>query len=97
MQTITTAGAAAALFSLGIVVLTAGGEVSAHHRAQVAADLSAVAGAVALHHGEDACRAAGEVAVRNGASISSCVVAGRDVTATAAVKGREVTATAGPV
>lgn len=97
MPTIVTAGAAAALFSLGVVLLGAAGQVSAAHEAQVAADLAAVAGAFAVYRGEDGCAVAAAVAGDNGASISDCRVAGADLTVTADVRGREVTSTAGPV
>ncbi|MFC6147204.1 Rv3654c family TadE-like protein [Corynebacterium nasicanis] len=97
MPTIVTAGAAAALFSLGLVVIAAAAQVDAHHRARVAADLAAVAGAFAVYRGEDGCAVAAEVAGRNGASISGCAVRGADLSVAAHVRGREVTATAGPV
>jgi len=97
MPTLVTAGSAAALFSLAVVILTASGQVSAHHRAQVAADLAAIAAATAVYAGADGCAAAEETAGRNGASISECRIAGADVTVTAAIRGKEVTSTAGPV
>lgn len=97
MPTIATAGFAAALIGLGLVVVGAAAQVSAHHQARVAADLAAVAGATAHARGEDACPVAGEVVGRNGASISGCEVAGADVTVTASLRGREVMSTAGPV
>lgn len=62
---------------LVIVTVAAGGVVgvvAAHRRAQSAADLSALAGAVALQDGGDACRRAGSVAARNGATMRACEV-----------------------
>jgi len=97
VPTIVTAGVAAALFSLGVVLLGAAGQVSAHHEAQVAADLAAVAGAFAVYHGEDGCAVAAVVAEDNGASLSGCRGTGADLTVTARIRGREVTSTAGPV
>lgn len=97
MPTLVTAGVAAALLSLAAVVLGAAGQVSAAHEARVAADLAAVAGALAVYRGEDGCAAAERVAQVNGASTSGCAVAGADLTVTAVVRGREVMSTAGPV
>lgn len=50
------------------------GVVAAHRRAQSAADLAALAGAAALQDGGDACRQAGFVATRNGATLRQCEV-----------------------
>ncbi|NLA56784.1 MAG: TadE-like protein [Corynebacterium humireducens] len=97
MPTIVTAGVAAALFSLGVVLLGAAGQVSAQHEAQVAADLAAVAGASAVYRGEDGCTVAVAVAGDNGASLRDCRGAGADLTVTVRIRGREVTSTAGPV
>lgn len=97
MPTIATAGFAAALISLSLVVVGAAAQVSAHHQARVAADLAAVAAAFAHARGEDACTVAGQVAGRNGASMSGCEAAGADVTVTTGIRGREVTSTAGPM
>ncbi|WP_349293718.1 Rv3654c family TadE-like protein [Corynebacterium suedekumii] len=95
--TIATAGFAAALLTLYAAVGAAAALVIAHHEAQVAADLAAVAGAFAVYRGEDACGAADAVAGYNGASIRTCTVSGADVTVSAVVRGREVSSTAGPV
>lgn len=97
MPTIATAGFVAALISLGLVLIGAAAQVSAHQQARVAADLAAVAAAHAHLRGEDACVRAGQVAGHNGASLSACVVTGVDVTVTAYIRGREVSSTAGPV
>lgn len=97
MPTIATAGFAAALFSLSVVVIGAAGQVVAHHRAQVAADLAAVAGAHSLWRGEDACSTARWTAALNGETVGDCTVTGADVTVTVPVRGREVRATAGPL
>ncbi|MDO5668503.1 MAG: flp pilus-assembly TadE/G-like family protein [Corynebacterium sp.] len=97
MPTLVSAGAAAALLSLAVVIVNLSGQVSAHHQAQVAADLAAIAAATAVYHGKDACPAAEETAGRNGASISGCRIVGADATITATIRGQEVTSTAGPV
>jgi len=49
------------------------------HQAAAAADLTALAGAVAASSGADACGAAERVATANGARLASCEVAGRVV------------------
>ncbi|RSZ64428.1 TadE-like protein [Corynebacterium hylobatis] len=97
MPTVATAGFAAALISLGLVVIGAAAQVSAHQQARVAADLAAVAAAHAHARGENTCAVAGQVAGHNGAALSGCVVTGADVTITARIGRREVSSTAGPV
>lgn len=62
--------------TIGIVRGTA---VIGRHRAEVAADLAALAGATALADGLDACAQAASFAVRNGATLTACVVVGQDV------------------
>ena len=49
---------------------------AAHRRAQSAADLAALAGAVARQRGEDACGGAADVARGNGAELTACEVLG---------------------
>lgn len=74
-----------------LVVITAallhiGSAVSARHRAQSAADLSALAAAGSLDGGvEEACTAATELAVRMHSAVESCVVEGWDVVVTVRV------------
>jgi secretion/DNA translocation related TadE-like protein len=53
--------------------------VLAHRRAQVAADLGALAGASALQRGGDACAAAERIVLRQDARLTGCVVEGSDV------------------
>lgn len=71
-----------------VVVITAallhiGSAVSARHRAQSAADLSALAAAAALESGGDrACVAATALAARMRTVVESCVVDGWDVVVT---------------
>lgn len=95
--TVAAAGIIVAVVALLLVVVAIAGRVSARHHAQVAADLSAVAGAYAHFRGEDACARAAEVAGANDAALAHCRVDGRDVVATALVRGRDASARAGPV
>lgn len=60
---------------------------SAHRSAQAAADLAALAGAVAVTDAGDPCAAAGTTAVANGARLTSCTVIGRDVRVEVVVVG----------
>ncbi|MDO5031876.1 Rv3654c family TadE-like protein [Corynebacterium sp.] len=95
--TVVTAGIIAALTGLLIAVAAVGARVVARHEAQVAADLSAVAGAWSITRGNDACAAAEHTAGLNGAELVGCQVSDQDVIATATVRGREAIARAGPV
>jgi secretion/DNA translocation related TadE-like protein len=61
--------------------------VGDHRRAQGAADLAALAGASALADGGDPCAAAERVAAENGASLTGCAPAARDVRVTVVVPG----------
>ncbi|RNI18311.1 Rv3654c family TadE-like protein [Flexivirga caeni] len=61
--------------------------VAASHRARAAADLAALAAARVVVDGSDArhpCAVAAQVAGRNHAVVTSCAVAGEDVTVTVA-------------
>ena len=63
-----------------------GAVVIARHRAQAAADLSALAAADAVAGGPDqACAAAGALVTRMGAELAQCLVEGLDVIVTADV------------
>ena len=78
---------------VGVLVLMAlalafqGGLLVAQRRVQAAADLAALAGAVALQRGHDGCDAASRMAARNGASLDRCRVDDRDVLVTLARAG----------
>src|SRR5690242_19734995 len=81
----------------------AGGLVAARHRAQSAADLGALAGAVRAVEGAGvACPAAERIVRANGARMVACRVEGLDVVVTAQVSGpagwgaAEQSARAGP-
>ena len=65
---------------------TAGGQVLvAQRRAATAADLTALAGAVAVQQGRDPCGAARRLAALDLARVTSCRVAGDEVGVTTAV------------
>ena len=72
---------------LGCVLSVVAAVVVDLRRAQAAADLAALAGAVAAGTGQDACAAAGDVAEANGAALTSCTPAGREVALEVRVTG----------
>jgi len=82
-----------AIACLGLVLLVGAGlgvvaaMVADHRRAQAAADLAALAGAAALHQGDDACRVAQRVASANDADLTTCSIEGADVVVTVTVAG----------
>lgn len=61
--------------------------VVTQREAQSAADLAALAAASAVRDGNDACGAAADVAAANGASLTSCLVEGREVRVVLLVDG----------
>jgi secretion/DNA translocation related TadE-like protein len=83
-------GATVLVLAIGLVtVLVAvasaavGAAIVARHRAQTAADLAALAGALdALDGVEVACARAGEIAASNGGHLTACDVDGLDVVVT---------------
>lgn len=92
---------AAALFIAAFVALTlvgvaAGVNVVKARQAAVAADLSAVAGAVAAQEGDKACEAAERIASANRARVLTCEIDGEDVQVTVERRNKEATARAGP-
>lgn len=95
--TVLSAGIIAAVVALALVVAAVVGRVADSHRAQVAADLAAVAGATALHTGGDACFVAAETAQLNRANIADCRITGNDVTVIATTGRGEAVAKAGPI
>jgi secretion/DNA translocation related TadE-like protein len=78
------------LVFLALVVAGAVALVDAHRRAQAAADLAALAGAGALQAGRDSCVAAADVAGRNHARLTGCVIDGDDVVVEVAVPAPRV-------
>ncbi len=75
------------LLLLGAALGVVAAMVRGHRVAQSAADLAALAAADAVRAGEDPCSRGGDVAVENGARLSSCSVAGREVTVAVTVAG----------
>lgn len=76
----------AVLLLLGSALGVVAAMVRAHRVAQSAADLSALAAAGAVGEG-DPCAAGAAVATANGATLTGCTAAGRDVTVTVTVVG----------
>lgn len=95
--TVAAAGIVAAVVSLFILVAGVGAHVVDSHRAQVAADLAAVAGAQARYRGVDACATARATASANSAHLGECSVADRDVVVRASVRTASAAARAGPL
>ncbi|MDO5030816.1 MAG: flp pilus-assembly TadE/G-like family protein [Corynebacterium sp.] len=92
---------AAALFIAAFVALTmvgvaAGVGVVKARQAAVAADLSAVAGAVAAQEGDHACEAAQKIASANQARVLTCDIDGEDVQVRVERRDKEATSRAGP-
>ena len=69
--------------ALGVVAAM----LRAHRTAQAAADLSALAAAVASGRGDDPCAAAAAIAVANGATLTSCSTQGREALVQVVVDG----------
>ena len=94
--TVTATGIITSVVSLALAVVAFGVHVSDTHRARVAADLAAVAGATAIYHGADACASADRTADLNGARVVSCEVTAGDVVVAATRRRAEAAARAGP-
>ncbi|QBJ97018.1 pilus assembly protein TadE [Rhodococcus sp. ABRD24] len=89
--------ALAVLVAVTTGLLHFGGAVSARHRAQSAADLSALAAASALSSGdESACGAAASIITRMGVELARCTVDGWDVVVEATVATGPVSLGTGP-
>ncbi|BAU94695.1 hypothetical protein N24_0433 [Corynebacterium suranareeae] len=98
--TVASAGCAAIMISLLIVLAWQAGNLVAREQAQVAADVSAVAGAYVLARGElaaAACSVAQETALANDAEVENCTIEGEDLTLTINVRGQQAQAKAGPL
>jgi secretion/DNA translocation related TadE-like protein len=96
-------GVALAVLFLAGAVAMAGGLIVARHRAETAADLGALAGAVHAIEGEaTACDAAERIVIANGGRLTGCHVEGLDVVVSVRVQGpagwgtAEASARAGP-
>jgi len=84
--------------ALGIAAALVGGVLTARHRAQVAADLGALAGArYAVEGAGTACGRAGEIVAANGGRLVGCRLHGLDLVVSVAVGPARGTARAGPV
>ena len=74
--TILAAGTVVLLMAVAGAILVVGGYLVAADHARGAADLVAVSAAAKVVQRGDACRAAGEIAHRNGVSLERCTVRG---------------------
>jgi secretion/DNA translocation related TadE-like protein len=79
---------AALLVLLALAAAVLGRLLVEQRRVAAAADLAALAGAVAVQHHRPGCAEAAEVAARNGATVLSCAVDGDRVRLEAAVSTR---------
>ena len=77
----------AVLLLLGSALGVVAAMVRAHRVAQSAADLAALSAAGVIGRGQDPCAAAGSTATANGARVTACAVAGREVTLRVLVEG----------
>lgn len=72
-------GLAVAMSLLAVALVAVGHVVVERRRAAAGADLAALAGAVELQHGRDACPVAAATARRNGVELTACRVDGDHV------------------
>lgn len=77
----------AVLLVVGAALGVVAAMVHAHRVAQSAADLAALAAADAVGTGRDPCAAGAAIAAANAARLTSCAIAGRDVTVRVLVAG----------
>ncbi len=78
------------LLTIAVAISMLGGLLVQSRHTAVAADLAALAGAVALQYGQDACAAASASAADNGTDVTDCAVAGDRVRVTVATAPREI-------
>ncbi|MFH0412943.1 Rv3654c family TadE-like protein [Corynebacterium sp. L4756] len=95
--TVASSGIIIAVLSLFLAVAMIISHVAAHHQAQVAADMAAIAGAFAHVTGEDGCAQATAIGVANNASVQACSVLGQDIQVTVSVRTQNASAKAGPI
>ena len=100
--TVAAAGVIVALATVVMAIVVGASLLIAHHRAQTAADLGAVAGAYAAYYGQDGCAQATLIVEANQATVVSCTVTpaaraglGAAVNANLGLEDVEVTATVG--
>jgi secretion/DNA translocation related TadE-like protein len=72
-------GVVGVLAAVMVLVAVLAGAVADQRRVESAADLGALAGAAAVQQGRPACASARDVVSRNGATLTSCTVAGEAV------------------
>jgi secretion/DNA translocation related TadE-like protein len=95
--------AGSVVVSFALAVAAVGAAIVSRHRAQAAADLAALAGALAALDGDDvACQRATVIATANGADLTGCEVEGLDVVVTVQsmptlIGSARASARAGPV
>ena len=90
-------GVGLALLLVALGLQAAGAAAVARHRAGVAADLAALAGALHVPEGaRAACARARVLAAENGAALTSCVVTGVDITIAVSVTPSGPAAFVGP-
>lgn len=77
---------ASVLVMLGLAGVWVGAVVARHRAAQSAADLAALAGALAVQDGRNPCGAVEEIARANAARPTRCTVVGEDVWVTVQVE-----------
>ncbi|HEU4812228.1 MAG TPA: Rv3654c family TadE-like protein [Nocardioides sp.] len=77
----------AVLLLLGAALGVVAALVRAHRTAQSAADLAALAAAVAVMDGSEPCAAGSRIAAANGARLTGCALAGRAATVRVVVPG----------
>jgi secretion/DNA translocation related TadE-like protein len=91
-------GIGSVVVALGIAATLVGAAVTNRHRAQVAADLGALAGARYVVEGAGtACGRAGEIVAANRGRLVDCRLDGLDLLVTVAVGPARAAARAGPV
>lgn len=84
MATILACFGAMVLIAVTLIALQIGAAALARNRAEIAADMGALAGAAVVLDGPTAaCQAAAQVVGANGATLDSCTVDGVDVLVTA--------------
>ena len=96
MSAVTAAGIISAVTALAVSVVGIGAHVADSHRAQVAAELAAVAGAQAYYLGFDACEVARHTAELNSSALKGCVLADGHLTTSTSTRTGNGQARAGP-
>ena len=98
--TVTAAFMIAAIVAMTVVSAASAVGLVHRHQAAVAADLTALAAAIAAEQGHDPCARAAEIAAENAADVRQCrtqVQGTEDVIVVVVKHGKEATARAGPL